>query len=131
MMQKTTVFNNLRGRGAAKAVVSFSGGDDEGGVNDIELFGPKGNVIGRVEEHHSGYQHNPATGQWEQTPIAPELQDEADLAEALGAPVYAEYHSFAGEFYVQGTVTWDVAAGTVLMHRSERSSSYEDSEMEF
>lgn len=43
-MERSEVFALLAAKGAAKAVVHFSGGNDEGGVDGIELLDKDGNV---------------------------------------------------------------------------------------
>jgi hypothetical protein len=49
-----------------------------------------------------------------------------ELAAALTAPVYARYGSFDGDLDVNGTISYDVAAGSVKMKKFERV--YEGSE---
>jgi hypothetical protein len=48
------------------------------------------------------------------------------LSHALGAPVYQRYGSFAGEFEVSGSITWDVKARSVNASGYERSYTYEE-----
>lgn len=96
-------FRAIRLRGAVVAVVYFSGGGDSGGVDRIELLDAAGDEVGKVGEDDS-------------------LPDGTSLWDVLGKPVYDRYYSFAGEFYVDGTVTWDVVIGEVNMERDERST---------
>lgn len=48
--------------------------------------------------------------------------------ETLEAPIFDRYDSFAGEFDAYGTVTWDVAAGTVTMNYNESHESWDSGE---
>lgn len=118
------MFTRLHELGAAKVVVEFSGGGDEGGVDNITLYDGEGNELPiKLEENYSG-------SRWDGVrfvPVEPNTPNN-ELAAALAAPVNERYGSFAGEFYVSGTVDYDVVAGTVKMNKSERVESYEDSE---
>ncbi len=109
-MSKEEVFKELEKRGAVKAVVQFSGGGDEGGVEQIELYGPKGDVIETLEESNSVW--NLMTKKYDNNS---EKRIDNELFGALGKPVYDKYYSFAGEFHVDGTVTWDVKSKNVKM----------------
>lgn len=125
-LSRSEIFQRLQGLGAAKATVEFSGGGDEGGVDSITLYDGEGNELPvKVEENYSGSRWNPATSQYE--PVEPDTPVQ-ELATALGAPVYERYGSFAGEFYVSGTVDYDVPTGSVKLNKSERVESYEDSD---
>jgi hypothetical protein len=112
----------LKKRGATKAVVHFCGGNDEGSVNGIDLLDATGAKIAELQEEW-------APTEWDETqkkhvrktPIKP---DEA-LVKALVKPVYDKYYSFAGEFYVNGTVTFDVETKVAHMEASETVESYE------
>lgn len=122
-LSRGEIFNRLRALGAAKATVEFSGGGDEGGVDSITLHDGEGNELPiKLEENYSG-------SRWDGTKyvsVEPDTENN-QLAGALSAPVNERYGTFAGEFYVSGTVDYDVVAGTVKMNKSERVESYEDS----
>jgi hypothetical protein len=122
-MDRTAVFVELARQGVAKAVVNFSGGGDEGGVDSIELYNAAGENFREMQEHYPNQRWNPATRSYD-----PEtgLTIEQELSVALCKPVYDKYHSFAGEFHVHGTVTWEVAAGTCKMNGAESVETYED-----
>ena len=102
-MNRDQAFAALRQRGVAKAVVSFSGGNDEGGVNDITLLDASGETL----------QHDLPTYTY-----GKEGEDVA-LSEALGEPVYDQYGSFSGEFDVDGEVIWGVETREVRMSKEE------------
>jgi hypothetical protein len=50
---------------------------------------------------------------------------DSSLTEALEEPCHSRYGSFAGDFYVSGTYTWDVATGQVVADWNEQVSHYE------
>jgi hypothetical protein len=106
-------FKALAKIGFSKARVSFSGGNDEGFVDGIFLENVDGTPGPRWEEF-SGYRSESVPGSlikkcWPATDKT--VQEE--LSEALAAPVYDTFGSFAGEYYVSGEFVWDVAAGKV------------------
>lgn len=143
-MNRAQVFERLEELGAAKAVVEFSGGNDEGGADSITLHDAGGNEIGEVREYVPPYVVG-ADGGWLKEEVegyggrkclrpvvrehTPEEEAEMALAAALAAPVYERFHSFAGDFSASGEVVWDVAARTATMSGSE--SVYEPFEEEF
>jgi hypothetical protein len=98
-MTRDEVFQQLRQKGVKKAVVHFSGGNDEGGADSIVL-------------HTSDGTETEAVG-WRST-------SEGELNNALSEPVYAAYGGFAGDFSVDGEVVWDVEKRTVVMSKSEQ-----------
>lgn len=124
-LERRELWAELRRRNVAKVVVSFSGGGDEGGVDNISLQDAEGNEVGTLEEDYGGSTYDPKTGQW--VPVNPPNPDTA-LVEALVAPVYEKYGSFAGEFYVNGTVDYDVANEKVKMPYRESVETWEEHE---
>lgn len=124
LMSRSSVFAALKSKGVAKVEVHYSGGNDEGGVNQIELFDADGKNIGHMDEYYGGTQQwDEATQKW--IPAAAPNDDQR-LSEALCAPVYDKYYSFAGDFYVDGIVRWDVATEKVKMSGTEQVSHDED-----
>lgn len=91
-MTREQVFNALQQRDVTRAVVEFSGGNDEGGADAIYLINDT--TGGRIEID----------------------EDYEDFGPALAEPIYRRYHSFAGDFFVSGEVEWRVADRTVIMH---------------
>ena len=125
-MNKQQVFQALRERGAAKAVVKFSGGNDEGGCEGIEFYDQLGNPAGEMEEHWGDSEWDPVKQKYVEKPLTKEQK----LSKALCAPVYDKYYSFAGDFYVYGQVVWDVSAGKVTMDGTEEVAHGESFEEE-
>jgi hypothetical protein len=110
-MTRTQVFAELASRGADRALVEFSGGNDEGGPDSIAL--------------HRGEAPVCTLSVWPCERDA--TKADARLADALSDPVFEAYGTFAGDFDVTGEVIWDAEAKTVQMIRDERSD-YEHSE---
>jgi hypothetical protein len=108
-MDRKRMFAELRKRGAAKAVVEFGGGGDDGGVENIQLLSETGFPICTLEP-------------WGGEGV------EKELAAALSKPVYDKYYSFAGEFYVNGTIEYDVEKETVIMSGKESEEVWNDFE---
>jgi hypothetical protein len=123
-LSRDEIFRRLRELGAATAVVEFSGGGDEGGIDSITLYDGEGNALDvELEENFHGRTWQPITQTYVQIESATPDQE---LAAALTAPVYARYGSFDGDLDVNGTISYDVAAGSVKMKKFERV--YEGSE---
>lgn len=104
-VKKEETFNLMRACGITKAVVEFSGGNDEGGPDGIEVWREGANEPSDLPVYYARREQ--------------EGSREEQLADLLVRPVYSEYGSFAGEFYVDGQVIWDLEARTVKMTGSE------------
>ncbi len=110
-LDRAGAFAALKRLGADRAVVEFSGGNDEGGPDAITLFAGEDTLRSLPTWWQAGG----------------EDRDLGPLSDALSAPVFEAYGTFAGDFDVTGEVIWDVRASTVAMIRDERSE-YEHSE---
>lgn len=115
-MSRTDVFTALRARGADRAVVAFSGGNDEGGPDSITLYTGAEEFSTLSLCGHNGEISRDAVDADEQ------------LVDALSGPVFDEYGGFAGDFDVFGEVIWETDGETVKLLRDERAS-YEHSEV--
>jgi hypothetical protein len=142
---KPATFAAMKRAGIAKAVVHFSGGNDEGGADEIRLTHGDGS-----ESTLDGYggAHKAHGGSWEKyeddTPVpagewivladgqeqlmyqhrryrkaTDAERDLAELRTLLTAPVYDRYGSFAGEFYVDGLLTWNAETEKLVMGYDE------------
>ncbi len=127
MLTRKQVFDRLDEREAAQAQVRFSGGNDSGGADSIALTGAAGEEIAQLFEYvprlevdaDGRYIHVPGEG-YKTVSLTKREELDAELAEALTEPVYAEYGSFAGDFDVYGVVTWDAGTRTVGMSGGEQ-----------
>lgn len=134
----------LRDAGVTIAKIGFSGGNDEGGADGIDYFDAEGTLVTMPSSNaynESGSRYDPATGKFVQVDprwvvhgpwVAGQPADKRDatpdeiavakVVAVLEAPIYDRWGSFAGEFYVQGTLTWDVTTGK---HTLEGQESHE------
>jgi hypothetical protein len=110
----------LRKRGAVKAIVEFSGGNDEGGVDGIQIVFPGDKPAENLEVYYDGAQMEYVEGQWRQKPKEKATEDQ-ELSLILQKPVDDEFGSWAGEFEAYGTLTWDVETGTCKMDKYVQS----------
>jgi hypothetical protein len=104
-LDRSGAFQALARLGADRAVVEFSGGNDEGGADAITLF-RREDVLRTLPTA------------WQGSDPEKHL---VPLSDALSDPVFEAYGTFAGDFDVTGEVIWDVPAKTVQMVRDERS----------
>jgi hypothetical protein len=126
-MSKSEIWAALEKKNAAKAVVHFSGGNDEGGVGNIFLLDVNGKKIEELQEEYVSSEYNAKTGQYEEKE---KKTENGLLADALSAPVYSKYGSFAGEFYVSGTITYDVKERKIKNSGREEVSHNEEFDKE-
>lgn len=119
---------------AATVEISFSGGNDEGGPDNMRVLDEQGRQIGTLSE----YEEHP----WEvfeldadgapviekvETDLYPYEYEREKIAERnagsryaeaaanLTSPIDACYGSFAGSPYITGTLSWDLRAGDYKM----------------
>jgi hypothetical protein len=139
--------STLAGYGVAIVVAEFSGGNDEGGVDHVAYYDANGNEVDKSvvpsSNAHLANEWDADTRSfkevgWKVTDwnVRPSVTRDATAEEILFAkvaqvieyPVTSRWGSFAGEFYVQGTVTWDVATGKHRLSGQESVEHYEDFE---
>lgn len=142
-MSKGEAFRELENMGVAKAALEFSGGHDEGGVDRIKLFRAdapdafkelREHVWPRVTDENGKTVYEELRGRSRRPktrPLTSEEEAEMRLAQSLAAPIYDRYDSFAGEFSVYGTLTWDVVNRDVVMSGDQSVEMYEDIYEEF
>lgn len=126
-LDKSLVFDLLRKRGVAKAWLQFSGGHDQGAVEEIRLFAnaeadPE-NDDGEVLEQYLGYRRvedetQPSGYRYETVP-KDELKDDERLADMLCMPVDIQFGSWADQPSTWGTLVWNVSDASVVMEYEE------------
>lgn len=123
-MQKNLGMQRLRARQVVQAIVEYSGGNDNGGVDRIVLRQKDGTEV--TLEQHAEY----AWQTRQNRTLAPHEKADNELYEALADPVYEEWGSFAGEFYTSGTYVWDVEENKVRkeQHVEVPSTEYQEDE---
>lgn len=92
----------LQLRGVKHIVVSYSGGNDEGNVDDVRLV------------YHDGQnellrQHEVPYGQIPEQALTEQQLFDNELLRIVEQPVWDQWGGFSGEFSVWGEVVWDVA----------------------
>lgn len=120
----------LRELHITRVEITFSGGNDEGGADGVTAFDTQSNEVdvpkgrayrnGNLWQVYEFIQHRSSS--------RPATEDEitwSRVRDVLEGPIYERWGSFAGEFYVQGTLTWDVVKGTHEMHGQESFETYE------
>jgi len=127
VMDRSQVWKMLEEKNVAKVEIHFQGGNDEGGCDNIVLLDAEGKTIGEMNEWYEHKEWCPETEQWKVTnkPTNDDL-----LSKALCEPVYEKYYTFAGEFYVDGTLHWCVKDRLVTISASEEVSTWESFEEE-
>jgi hypothetical protein len=98
-MTREETFNELVRCNVVKVEIEFSGGNDEGGADSVELINPAGAKTQLRYEYGA---------------------NDNSLYEALCGPL-DRWGSFAGEFYVNGTITWDVPIRKVFLSYLEQA----------
>jgi hypothetical protein len=119
-LDKKRTFALLRKKGAYKAELEFSGGHDEGGVEQITLFiKTEGEDV--LQDHIvwycGGYGYDNKTGKWQ--PMSKPQNDDEELSDLLQGPIDETFGSWASVESTSGVLTWDVEAGTVKLNYSQ------------
>ena len=124
-MTRDEMWQELAKRNVSSVVVKFSGGNDEGGVDEIILCDKDDLPFDELRESCEQV-WDYTTNSW----ITKNPNSDTDLIHILVKPVYDKYYSFAGEFYVQGELIYDVKNKKITMNGKETVESYEDFENE-
>ncbi len=107
-MTRDEVFDRLiMAKNAERAIIVFSGGGDEGGVDSIEILDADSNLIESLSD--CGVQSD----------------EDLALSEELIKPIYDRYDSFDGEPYVSGEVVWDCRKKTVTISGTEEVTEHQ------
>jgi len=121
---KREAMKALEKMGATSALISYSGGNDEGGVDLVVVRTPKGEQI--LEERYRSYTYR--NGSTYRKPFPPDIKEEGELVELLSAPIYDQWGSFAGEFSTYGTITFIVETDTVEWTNGYEERTYDETE---
>jgi hypothetical protein len=112
-MTDDETFDELEKRGAARAAVYFSGGNDEGGPDHAVLHDADGGILDELDGLWEHPRFDEGLNRWVTEPPTPQRKRDHALFHALAGPVYEEYGDFGGEPYVSGEVVRDAATRTV------------------
>lgn len=100
-INKELIFSELTAKNINSVHIGFSGGNDEGGADDMVIRRNNG------DEEKSDFWRNLST-------IIP-----SDIVEKLTEPIYDKWGGFAGDFQVYGTLIWDVEKKDVYFQGQE------------
>lgn len=117
------IFDYLNEIGIHRAVVRYSGGNDEGGVDYITFYKVIDNELISVSEHREPWENY-----WdmETQSMKQHKLERLDLhLKAMCEPVYAKYYSFATEGHVHGEVVWDAQKRTAYFDGREEVTTWE------
>jgi hypothetical protein len=113
---KERVFALMEKLGIVRIEVTFSGGNDSGGVDSTVAHMADGTEKALPESHYWAKEE--------------EMDDEQALGHLVGEPVHDEWGSFAGDFYVSGTLSFDMAARRVFAKYEEEVPHTDHFDME-
>lgn len=117
------IFDYLNEIGIHQAVVRYSGGNDEGGTDDITFYKVIDNKLMPVSKHHEPWENYWDT---EAQSMKQRNLDRLELhVKAMCEPVYAKYYSFALEGHVHGEVVWDAQKRTAYFDGREEVTTWE------
>jgi hypothetical protein len=120
-------FDFIIAKGGVQAVVTFSGGEDSGGVDHIGIIDSNDTEICTLSEPSRCTTYDPKEMRWVTEPF----KDGEAVVARLCSPVYSRYGSFAFEGHSYGQVIWDAKKRTVNMKGSESHYVYEGFSEEF
>lgn len=118
-VNNTTILNTLKQKNIRKVVVEFSGGHDEGGADNINVY------LNGQDDPITSISVWGAANKDEDNSIL-----DKNLIDLLCKPIYDKYYSFAGEFSVYGELTWDTEKHSIKFNGSESVESYQHFEEE-
>jgi hypothetical protein len=114
---KRAALELLRKEQIGKLEIEFSGGNDEGGVDSYAAFAPDGSELKFAFERT--WPDVFVDGRYQQRELTEEERRVNQLLDTLEQPIDDRYGSFAGDFHVNGRLTYDVAEGTVAFAGDE------------
>lgn len=126
---KNKGYRALKKRDAVKVVIYFAGGHDDGSPESIVLTKTDGTKE-TIKEHYQPSTYVEGKG-FVREPYPEDVREDAELAEILVRPIYDRYGSFAGDFYVTGTCTWDVINRLVTVSDRTEVPSYYNEEIDW
>lgn len=123
---KSALLDEVLKAGAVRLEAHYSGGNDEGGVDTIELFDVKGK---KMEAPEAWIERKPTADDAPYRIRDGVVHDYHPLYEAADNMLATEFGSWAGDFTAYGVLHADVTTGKVT--RSGEMSSYNPDEMDY
>ena len=121
-LDKERTFELLRKKGAAKAILEFEGGHDEGQVHSITLIMAVDDTgVDLPTWYCGGYGFNsdwkegdPYEDRWQ--PLSKPANEDEELADLLEGPINERFGSWGSVESTVGTLTWEVESEKCSMH---------------
>lgn len=118
----------MRALGADRMEAGYSGGNDEGGVNDIKLFDAAGKEIEAPDFY---LEREPRAGDPEYAIREGKVREQHPLWEAADSIMSTKYGTWCGEFEAYGTLFVDVKTGKAWTEGDYQVyTSYDDGAIE-
>jgi hypothetical protein len=147
---KKAAFDGMTKRGINRIEIHFSGGNDEGDIDQIQATDLEGNIIDIPDTPwvSSCYENQTVTkGVWlpnqavdaefqnqKFVPLSdldPEVLDNINFRSSFENIVYDKYYTFAGDYYVEGTAILDVSENVAKITAQETVQEWHDVEESF
>ena len=147
---KKAAFDGMTKRGINRIEIHFSGGNDEGGIDQIQATALEGNeiVIEDTPWVSSCYENQTVTkgvwlphhahgGDFQNQKFVPlsdldaEVLDNINFRSSFENIVYGKYYTFAGNYYVEGTAILDVSENVAKITALEGVQEWSDVEESF
>jgi len=146
---KKAAFDGMTKRGINRIEMNFSGGNDEGGIDQIQATDLEGNIIDIPETPWVGAEYKDGTrtpGIWSSahegekfqnrkfvplSDLDPEVLDNINFRSSFENIVYGKYYTFAGEYHVEGTAILDVSENVAKITGQECFQEWSDVEESF
>lgn len=106
----------------ATAAISFSGGNDDGGVDGMTFFNSEGVVIDLAAGYTNETEWNPETKSWEQRSLSDDARRMNEFIDLLSAPIQDRWGSWAGDFYAHGELRYDLGQTPYFWMEFQESS---------
>lgn len=121
-LDKPRTFELLKKKDAIKAELRFSGGHDEGNVEEIVLTLSTGEKVELPTWYCGGYglgEKDPVTGYYAYVPLSTPANEDEELADLLEGPINEEFGAWGSVPYTSGVLEWDVFTGKVTMNYNQ------------
>lgn len=121
---KSTIFSEMEKLGADYMEAGYSGGNDEGGVDDVQLFR---RAAPRKRKNVEEMKVAGKLTRMERIALPPPgyLDYEHPLHEAIDSLLSIDFGTWCGEFHAYGTVIADLRTRTVTREGSQSTESWE------
>jgi len=116
---KAKALRELEAIGILRLKIAFSGGNDEGGVDDYTIDATVPNTTVPALERVWPDQYDAALKRYVQRELTPAERATNELLDLLEGPIDERYGSFAGDFHVSGVLHYDVPGKKVWIGGDE------------